>query len=607
MAACAAAVATPLTAAPASAAGPVVVSFTFDNQWSTQLTAAASLKAHGMAGTFYVIAGWVGLPGFLSQADLQQLVANGNEIGGKTVDNPPLPTLSEAEARREVCTGRNDLLALGLTDTDFAFPHAEFTARDKGIVRDCGYNSARSVGDLAGTARDDCRYPDCPWAESIPPADPYEIRTPSDAEVTTTVSSMQTQVNNARRTTGGWLVFSFHQICNAGTAGCDPVYSFSPAKFNQFLDWLQTQAANGVTVKTVSQVIGGTVKPAVVAPQAPAAAIGVNALPNPMITTADPNAPTKPQCWIMKSYGTNTPTFSWTPTGGQGGGGVATISMAGLSSGDAKMVTNFDLGECSPTVVTGHSYRFSAYYQSTVPVSFTIYGRTSTGVWSYWTNSPTFAPSGGWSQATWISPPVPSTVTAVSPGLTIGANGVLKTSNYSAVDIGGGPPPAAAVGVNALANPLLQVADGSGTNPQCWTAAGFGTNSATFSWSPTGGQTGGQSTVVMSSWTSGDAKLITPFDGGNCAPTVTAGHRYTLSVYYKSTVPVFLTLYSRSTTGTWGYWTQSATFPATSTWTLATWTSPTVPATINGASFGMTIAGVGTLSTSNYGLVDIGV
>ena len=109
----------------------------------------------------------------------------------------------------------------------------------------------------------------------------------------------------------------------------------------------------------------------------------------------------------------------------------------------------------------------------------------------------------------------------------------------------------------------------------------------------------------MNAWTDGDAKLVTTFDNGNCAPTVTAGDTYNASVYYESSVPVFLTLYSRNTAGTWGYWTQTPTFPAASTWTLATFTTPAVPAGVNGASFGMTIASVGTVSTSDYSLVDI--
>jgi hypothetical protein len=135
-------------------------------------------------------------------------------------------------------------------------------------------------------------------------------------------------------------------------------------------------------------------------------------------------------------------------------------------------------------------------------------------------------------------------------------------------------------------------------------SAGYGTNSPTYTWSPTGGQTGGEETINMTSVTSGDAELVTPFDNGNCAPTVTAGGVYTMSVYYESSVPVFLTIYSRNaTTGVWGYWTQSQPLPAASGWTLATWTSPAVPVGVNGASFGMTIANVGTLSTSNYSLV----
>ena len=108
-----------LSAAPASAARsatipatpPTVVSFTFDNQWASQMTAATALKAHNMAGTFYIISGWIGQPGFMSLANLNTLAANGDEIGGKTVNNADLPTKSNAEAQREICQGRNVLLA----------------------------------------------------------------------------------------------------------------------------------------------------------------------------------------------------------------------------------------------------------------------------------------------------------------------------------------------------------------------------------------------------------------------------------------------------------------------------------------------------------------
>ena len=590
----------------AAATSPTTVSFTFDNQWSSQLTAAAALHAHGMAGTFYVISGWIGQTGFMSLSDLQTLAAQGQEIGGKTVNNSDLPTLSDAEAEREICQGRNVLLADGFPVTDFAYPFADLNATDETLVKACGFNSGRGVGDLNSLDPGGCLFPDCPYAESIPPADPYKTLTPDDGESNTTLAEMEGDVTDANNNGGGWLQFSFHQICDVTTPGCDPIYSVSPTLFNQFLDWLQTQSANGVTVKTVQQVIGGAVQPAVTAPTVPPAPIGTNALVNPTLTTADTITPTNPACWSQDTFGTNSPTFAWSTTGGEGGGGQETVTMNNRVSGDAKLLTTFDLGQCSPTSVVGDTYSLSTYYKSTVPVFFTVYGRVADGTWSYWTQSPTFPASAGVSLATWRTPAVPATVQALSYGLTIDSNGTLTTSNYSLVDQGSGVPPAAPVGVNALANPLLQTPDGSGSNPVCWSPSGFGTNTPSFTWSSTGGQTGGQETINMTSWTSGDAKLLTPFDNGNCAPTVTAGHVYNLGVYYQSSVPVFITLYSRDTTGTWGYWTQSQPFPATNTWTLATFASPVVPANINGASFGMTLASVGNVSTSNYSLIDTG-
>jgi hypothetical protein len=600
---------TGLFAAPASTASaapaPTVVSFTFDNQWENQMTAATDLHAHGMAGTFYVISGWIGSSGFMSMSDLNTLVADGSEIGGKAVNNPDLPTLSNAEAQRQICLGRDVLLADGFRVTDFAYPFADLNAEDETLVKQCGFNSGRGVGNIEDPAGP-CHFPDCPYAESIPPADPYQINTPDDIEQTTTLATLEQTVTNAENHGGGWLAFNLHQICVKGSSGCDPVYSFSPTLFNNFLTWLQGQAGKGAQVKTVQQVIGGAVQPAVTAPSAPPAPPGTNALVNPNLATPDPITPANPQCWQPISYGTNSPSYSYSSTGGQGGGGQETITMSNLSSGDAKLITTEDLGQCAPTTVAGDFYQLSSYYKSTVPVFFTVYGRSAQGVWSYWTQSPTFAPASGWTQATWRTPAVPSTVTAISFGMTIPSNGTLSTSAYSAVDNGAGVPPPAPIGTNALANPQLTTADGTGTNPACWQATGYGTNSPTFSWSPAGGQTGGEETINMTSWTSGDAKLVTPFDSGNCAPTIVAGDTYTMSVWYKSTVPVFITLYSRDTSGNWGYWTQSPSFPAASAWTQATFTSPAAPATVNGASFGMTINSVGSVSTSNYSLVSNG-
>jgi Polysaccharide deacetylase len=707
-----------LAAAPATAATPTtVVSLTFDNGWENQMTAATDLQASGLHGTFYIPSGFVGLAGYMSWDDVATLNSNGDEIGGKTVNNADLTALTQsgtasglAEAQREICEGRNILLAKGYNVTDFAYPFADFLPADEPLAQACGFNSGRGVGSLADAQPKGCTFPDCPYAETIPPTDAYSIRTPDDAEVTTTAAELETDVTNAENNGGGLQAFSFHQICDVSTPGCDPIFSFPPDQFNAFAQWLAgQQTAGNISVETMQQVIGGATQPAVTSyPGVAAAGIGVNAAPNAnldngititgspstlsstvdtpvtysvtvseggaspsgTVLISDGNAntcsitsltagsgscvidepatitpdtatatysgdanypgtlptltgsvtevvapaapaaapPSTPECWSPESFGSNTPSFSWSPTGGAQGGGVQTINLSnvqGAPNEDANVVTSFDLGQCAPTATVGDSYQVSMYYKSSAPVFFNMFGRSPVdGTWSYWTGSPTFPATSTWTLATWLTPAVPSTVSALSYGMTINENGTLSTSNYSLVDEGAGVPPAGPDGSNLLNNPNLTTADGTGTNPACWMPAGFGTNSPTFTWSPTGGQTGGEETINMANWTDGDAKLITTFDNGNCAPTVKVGDTYTASVYYESDSPVFITLYSRDTSGVWGYWTQTPVFAPASTWTLATFTTPAVPAGVNGASFGMTLAGNGNLSTSSYSLVD---
>lgn len=594
-----------LQAVPAEAAtSPTVVSLTFDNEWANQMTAAQDLHAAGMAGTWYVISGWIGTNNFLSLSQLQTMASWGDEIGGKTVDNTDLTTTSAAEGQRETCLGRDVLMNDGFTVTDFAYPFADVNSTAESEVQSCGMNSGRNVGNINSLESGGCKFPNCPYAETIPPADPYNFNTPDAITTKTSVANVENEISQAENNGGGWLVYTFHTICVQGTASCDPVYSWTPSQFLALVTWLKTQPS--VSVKTVNQVIGGPVQPQVAAQMVPPAPVGTNALVNPTLTATDPFSAGNPQCWKLTGYGTNSPKGLWSTSGGFGGGGMYTVTMSNLSSGDAKLVQPFDLGQCAPSVVVGDSEQLSAYYQSTVPVFFTVYQRNASGTWSYLTQSPTFAPQSGWTQANWLTQ-IPAGVTAISFGLTIASNGTLSTSDYSMVDIGSGPPAPAPVGQNALVNSLLQTPDGTGTNPYCWAQGGYGTNTPVWSWSPTGGQTGGEETINMTSWTSGDAKLMVPLDSGNCAPTVVPGFQYAISLYYQSTVPVFITLYTRTTSGTWGYWTQTASFPASSGWTQATFTTADIPAGVNGLSFGMTLASVGTLSTSNYSLVDTGI
>ena len=228
---------------PPPPAPQTVVTVQFDDGVADQIGALPILNAHGMHATFYVNTGVTGDADHMTWAQLQQLTAAGNEIAGHTLHHVNLKPLKTAEARLEVCGDRNNLLDHDLQATSFAFPFGGIDAGAQQVVRDCGYNSGRSVA--GGT-------------ETIPPVDAYATRTPPNPKQGTTLATIESYVTDAEQAGGGWVQLVFHHLCEQ----CD-AYSITPADFTALLDWLQPRAANGTVVKTTAEVIGGPVKPRV--------------------------------------------------------------------------------------------------------------------------------------------------------------------------------------------------------------------------------------------------------------------------------------------------------------------------------------------------------
>ncbi len=166
-------------------------------------------------------------------------------------------------------------------------------------------------------------------------------------------------------------------------------------------------------------------------------------------------------------------------------------------------------------------------------------------------------------------------------------------------------PPAGDPGVNTARNPSLETpSNADPTRPDCWTAAGFGTNTRTFARVADAHSGSFADRITMTSRTDGDAKLVQTFDLGNCASTVTVGRNYEVSAWYKSNVEVYFTLYKRDAVGRWAFWTLSPRLAPAAAWTHASWVSPPVPSGAEAASFGLTIDSVGTLTTDDYGFAD---
>jgi peptidoglycan/xylan/chitin deacetylase (PgdA/CDA1 family) len=415
--------------ADAAVTGETLVSLTFDDGTQDQYDHARPLlSAHNMKGTFYINSGRLGTTGFMSEQAVQQLAADGHEIGGHTLVHADLATLPPDDQKRTICNDRVALLKLGLTVRNFAYPFGSSDATSRQSTADCGYNSARTVGGIVSpTSCTGCRY-----AETIPPADLYQTSTPDSVKTTTTLDNLKSYVTNSEQHGGGWVALVIHHVCD----GCGDDYAISPALLASFLDWLATRSATGTRVVTVDDVIGGGTKPGVPGPQLPPPADG-NLVQNPSLESTSSNG--TPTCFQLGGFGTNT--FSWTRVSDAHTGTYAQqVSVTGYTNGDRKLVTKQDAGtSCAVPAVPGHTYQLSSWYKGAwgtgTQVRITLYYRNSAGAWIYWTSAPLLAAATDWTKTpAYTTPALPAGSSALSFGVAIAGLGTLITDDYSVQD-----------------------------------------------------------------------------------------------------------------------------------------------------------------------------
>lgn len=416
------------TAAPVAhaASGTTVVSLTFDDGDADQFGAAKLLERHNMRGTFYIPSGSIGQPGYLTRAQLRRLDHAGHELGAHTVSHLNLTKVSAAEARRQVCGSRAQLARWGFRASSLAYPNAETNPSVERIVRACGYRSARLGADLREKG-----CPECDPAETVPPRNPYAIRTPGAVDNSWTLADLKDVVTTAERY-GGWVPLVFHHVC---ADGCGSL-SVTPSVLGQFLAWLAKRTRGDTVVRTVSQVAGRTAKPLVTA-----AAAGSHRLRNPSVesygdpagvdlATEEPDDTAAPSCWKRGGYGNNNARWQRTARA-HSGRSAERVDITSYTDGDAKLLQRFDLGECSLPVRSGHSYRLGTWYRSSARTQFAVYVRGASGAWRYWISSPFFGKAHDWTHAQWRTPPVPANVHGISFGLALFSHGSLSTDDYT--------------------------------------------------------------------------------------------------------------------------------------------------------------------------------
>jgi peptidoglycan/xylan/chitin deacetylase (PgdA/CDA1 family) len=214
-----------------------VVSLTFDDGDADNYDVRPILAENDIHGTFYIVSGFTGTDGYMTEDQLRGLHEDGNEIGGHTLDHRNLMETRGEELKRQVCENRSDLMALGFDVVSFAYPYGHYDDESKQVVKDCGFSNARAVSG---------------GPESVPPGDAYTLRAMPYIVTDVDVSKMIRYARGVEKEGGGWVIYVFHHVCD----NCDQ-YSVDIGTFTEFVFWLKEAEANGLVVKTVGEVIEG--------------------------------------------------------------------------------------------------------------------------------------------------------------------------------------------------------------------------------------------------------------------------------------------------------------------------------------------------------------
>ncbi len=164
------------------------------------------------------------------------------------------------------------------------------------------------------------------------------------------------------------------------------------------------------------------------------------------------------------------------------------------------------------------------------------------------------------------------------------------------------PPPPVTV---PIGNPGLEADANRDGISDCWLRGAAG--STIGGWQRTNNAHSGDwaEEVTITSYTSGDRKLVSVLDGGTasggCAPSVSPTTTYTMNVWYRSTGVSSMVVFTRDSAGVWKYW---KTGPKVPTSRRQTSFSPgTLPSGTTALSFGLALNATGTLATDDYSLV----
>lgn len=120
-----------------------IVAITFDDGCATDLSIAAPvLNEYSFGATFYVVAGLVGQPGYLSISQLRALSGSGFEIASHSMTHSYLKNLDDTQLRAEIFDSKDRLEQLTGNRVDhFSCPGGRWESRVSELAKQAGYLS----------------------------------------------------------------------------------------------------------------------------------------------------------------------------------------------------------------------------------------------------------------------------------------------------------------------------------------------------------------------------------------------------------------------------------------------------------------------------------
>ncbi|MEI7603503.1 MAG: polysaccharide deacetylase family protein [bacterium] len=124
---------------------PIIISFDdgYDNNY---INAYPIMKKYNQKGSFAIITGYVGNPGYMSWDNIKELKNNGNEIISHTVSHADLSTLSEESLKNQLGQSKKDLdTILGQNTETLIYPCGKYNQLVEKIALESGYKLARTT------------------------------------------------------------------------------------------------------------------------------------------------------------------------------------------------------------------------------------------------------------------------------------------------------------------------------------------------------------------------------------------------------------------------------------------------------------------------------